>query len=144
MNDASKDDWLDLLLSHLIEPKLGMSAPLFIYDYPASQAALAKTREEAGVKVAQRFEVYVNGIELANGFHELTDATEQRQRFTQDLALRQEKELEVPPLDENLLTALDADFPECAGVALGIDRLLMLQQNLISIKETLSFDVSRI
>ena len=85
MPRGTKDDWLNLLMSHLIEPELGANVPTFIYDYPPSQAALAKTNtDETGTLVAERFELYYCGIELANGFHELTDAATQKERFHQD------------------------------------------------------------
>jgi elongation factor P--(R)-beta-lysine ligase len=116
------DDWLMLLLSELIEPKLGFDAPCMIHDYPKSQAALAKI---AGGK-AQRFEVYVNGIELANGFNELTNAQEQRTRFEKDLTTRKSLNKFMPPIDENFLVALKHGLPNCAGVALGVDRLVMI------------------
>jgi len=118
------DVWLQLLFTHLIEPKLGLECPVFIYDFPASQAMLAKVRRE-NFNIASRFEVYFKGIELANGFHELSDAKEQRKRFKQDLAERQKLNLPPIPLDENFLEALP-NLPDCSGVALGIDRLLLL------------------
>jgi len=116
------DEWLMLLLAELIEPKLGFDAPCMIYDYPTSQAALAKIANNK----AQRFEVYVNGIELANGFNELTNAKEQRLRFEKDLAIRQQLNKVMPPIDQHFLAALEKGLPDCAGVALGVDRLVML------------------
>jgi len=118
-----KDTWLQLLMSEIIEPKL--KATVFVYDYPASQAALAKIRK-AKFPVAERFEVYVDGIELANGFHELQDAREQRQRFLHDLKKREKLGYPKIPIDENFLASLEHGLPACAGVALGIDRLIML------------------
>ena len=138
-----KDDWLMLLLSELIEPKLGFhNTPVFIYDYPASQAALAKVTDlNDTTQVGSRFEVYMNGIELANGFHELQDHTEQKARFEKDLVLR--KFLNKPSLaiDKNFLSALQHGLPNCAGVALGIDRLISLALGEKSIKEVISFVV---
>lgn len=131
------DTWLQLLFTHLIEPKLGQEYPVFIYDFPASQAMLAKVRTEEP-KIASRFEVYFKGIELANGFHELSDAEEQRKRFIQDLATRQELKLPPIPLDENFLLALP-NLPDCSGVALGIDRLLLLAANVTSLNEILCY-----
>lgn len=119
---STTDDWLMMLLSELIEPKLGFDTPCMIYDYPTSQAALAKIKNNK----AQRFEVYVNGIELANGFNELTNAKEQRERFEKDLATRKTLNKFTPPIDENFLSALEHGLPDCAGVALGIDRLVMI------------------
>lgn len=118
-----KDTWLQLLMSEIIEPKL--KNVVFVYDYPASQAALAKIRHNK-FSVAERFEVYVDGIELANGFHELQDAREQRQRFLDDLKKREKLDYPGVPIDEDLLGALEHGMPACAGVALGIDRLIML------------------
>lgn len=120
-----RDTWLNLLITHVIEPTMGIEQPLFLYDYPASQAALAKMRD-GNPPVAERFEVYVNGVELANGFHELTDAKEQAARFEKDLAQRQQLGLSSPKPDKTFLAALEKGLPECAGVALGIDRLIML------------------
>ena len=120
-----KDTWLNLLLSHLIEPKLGLDKPAFIFDYPTSQAALAKIRQD-DPPVSERFEVYINGIELANGFHELTDATEQAARFHAENATRKKMGLAKIPIDEDLIAALKMGLPPCAGVALGVDRLMML------------------
>lgn len=137
--DDNKDNWLNLLLTHCIEPHIGQKKPSFIYDYPASQAALAKIRNDSP-PVAERFEVYINGIELANGFHELTDAKEQLQRFQQDLTAR--KKLGYPPInyDKHLLKALEHGLPDCAGVALGLDRLIMLAIGAKHISEVIAFD----
>lgn len=139
-DEIRKDTWLQLLLTHSIENKLGQDRPTFIYDFPASQAALAKIRYE-NPAVASRFEVYVKGIELANGFHELTDADEQRQRFERELLQRQKLGMHCPPLDQQLLQALP-NIPPCAGVALGIDRLIMLAANANSLEQILPFKVS--
>lgn len=139
-----RDDYLNLLLSLFVEPKLGQGTPTFLTEYPASQASLAKTRRNAdGHAVAERFELYINGLEIANGYFELTDATEQRARFEGDN--RERKALGLPeiPLDEHLLSALESGMPSCAGVALGLDRLLMIQQEVSCIEEVLSFSVAR-
>ncbi len=123
----SRDLCLQWLFSEVIEPKLGQNMPCFIYDYPASQAALAKVMtSDRGVPIAKRFELFYRGVELANGYWELNDASIQRQRFEQDLAMRKQQGIKSVPVDEKLLSALDAGLPDCAGVALGIDRLLML------------------
>lgn len=137
-----RDGWLHLLMSHRVEPSLGRGRPTFILDYPASQAALARVRPGA-LPVAERFEVYVESIELANGFHELTDPEEQRRRFEADLELRREAGLEVVAIDERLLAALESGLPACAGVALGVDRLLMLESGAREVGEVISFAADR-
>lgn len=132
--------WLDLLFSHCIEPHLGAEKPVFLYDYPVSQAALAKIRDE-NPPVASRFEVYFKGIELANGFHELSDANEQRQRFIQNIKERADKNIANAVLDERFLAALEHGLPNVAGVALGVDRLMMLAFGCESIDKVLSFSI---
>jgi len=133
--ERERDALLDLIMSVLVGPRLGQERLTFIYDYPASQAALARVRGA----VASRFEAYWRGIELANGFHELADASEQRKRFEQDLALRTERGLAAPPLDERFLQALEHGMPECAGVALGFDRLVMCVIGATHIEEVIAF-----
>ncbi len=133
-----KDFWLHLLMSHFIEPHLGQHQPIFVTDFPASQAALAKIRDD-NPPVAERFEVYVRGIELANGYHELSDAAEQKRRFLADNQRRDILQLPHIPPDEYLLAALAHGLPTCAGVALGIDRLVMLAVGADSIEEVTSF-----
>ena len=140
--EFDQDTWLQVLMSECIEPKLGTDRPFFIYDFPAKQAALAKL-QPTDPKVASRFEVYCRGVELANGFHELQDAAEQRARFKANLSKRAELNLPLLPIDENFLAALEHGLPNCAGVALGIDRLIMLATNHKDIKEVISFDISR-
>ena len=140
---GDRDLWLDLLMSHILEPQLGGDAIYVIYDYPASQAALARVVTCDDVQVAQRFEVYVNGMELANGYCELTDAQEQRHRFVRDNALRVARGQTERPLDERLLAALAHGLPACSGVALGVDRLLMLASGAASISAVMSFDWAR-
>lgn len=134
------DPWLDLLLTHCIEPHLGQGCLTFVYDYPASQAALARLRP-GDPAVGERFELYVSGLELANGFHELSDAVEQRRRFEAENAARRVQGLPVMPLDERLLSALEAGLPECAGVALGFDRLVMLAAGKTSIQDVIAFPI---
>lgn len=141
--ELSCDGWLDLLMTHIIEPKIGQEKPFFLYDFSISQAALAKIRWQENPPVASRFEVYFKGVELANGFHELQDANEQRKRFTNELQSRKEMNLPVFPIDENFLAALDEGLPDCAGVALGVDRLIMLALDCNSISEVLSFNFER-
>ena len=136
------DGWLDLLLTHCLEAHLGRGCMTFIYDYPPSQAALARVR--AGpAPVGERFELYLEGMELANGFHELTDAGEQQRRFTQDLAERALAGCPTPPLDEAFLAALAAGMPAASGVAVGLDRLLMVKTGACHIDEVLAFPVER-
>lgn len=137
-NDHNRDLWLQTLLINIIEPNLGRERPTFIYDFPVTQAALARISQE-DCPTAERFEVYIKGMELANGFHELADADEQRARFYNDLAKRYTLKLPKIPLDENLLTALAHGLPNCAGVALGVDRLVMLAANASSIKDVVAF-----
>jgi len=138
--DADRDTWLELLMSHIIEPRLGNDEFCFVVDYPPSQAALARLREDGdGEKVASRFELYFHGVELANGYHELIDATEQRARFDADLREREKLNLPGVPVDEKLLAALEHGMPDCSGVALGLDRLIMLAVNGSSLGETMAF-----
>lgn len=142
LGDDERDGWLDLIISCVVEPQLGKGRLTFIYDYPASQAALAKI-QDGNPPVAERFELYLHGVELANGFHELSDDKEQRKRFERDNRLRKEQGLPQQPIDENLLAALANGFPECAGVAIGIDRLLMAVTGVERINEVMAFDVER-
>lgn len=123
--EEDRDTLLQLLFSIGVEPHIGQQVPVFVYDFPASQAALAKINPH-DPRVADRFEVYFKGIELANGFHELDNAKEQLARFEQDNRKRLQMGLEEQPIDYHLIAALEAGLPECAGVALGIDRLIML------------------
>lgn len=124
--ESSRQSWLDLLFSHAVEPNLGHDLPTLIIDYPPATAALAKTAlDKDGNLVAKRFELYINGIEIANAYDELADSEALRQRFEQDNALRRHHNLPVMPIDEHLLAACD-DLPPCSGIAVGIDRLLMV------------------
>lgn len=138
-----RDTCLQFLMSSQIEPRLGQRAPVFVYDYPASQAALAQLNPR-DPRLAERFEVYYKSMELANGFHELRDANEQRQRFQQEQARRERQGQPNTPLDEYFLAALEAGMPDCCGVALGVDRLLMLMLGAEHIDEVLSFPLGRI
>jgi lysyl-tRNA synthetase class 2 len=137
-----RDGWLNLLLSHLIEPGLGQQKMTFLYDYPASQAALAKV-SDGSPAVAERFELYISGIEIANGFHELDDPVEQQHRFEKDNSQRQQAGQPTLPMDKWLLDALSEGLPPCAGVALGIDRLIMVLMGRDNIRDVISFDFSR-
>lgn len=123
--EEDRDTLLQLLFSIGVEPHIGQRVPAFVYDFPASQAALAKINPQ-DPRVADRFEVYFKGIELANGFHELDNAKEQLARFKEDNRKRLAMGLEEQPIDYHLIAALESGLPECAGVALGIDRLIML------------------
>lgn len=136
-DEQDREQYLFLLMSHVIEPKLASYAePIVIYDYPASQAALAQIKGD----VAERFEVFYRGVELANGFHELSDVDEQRMRFEQDNQKRQSMGLSKKPIDKYLLQALEHGLPDCSGVALGIDRLISLALGQESLSTVLAFD----
>lgn len=137
--EDSRQNWLDLLFSHAVEPNLGHELPTLIIDYPPATAALAKTAlDKDGHLVAKRFELYINGIEIANAYDELADGQALRQRFEQDNALRCEHRLPSMPIDEHLLAACD-DLPPCSGVAVGIDRLLMVLTGAQNLQEVISF-----
>ncbi len=138
--ERDRDVWLDLILTHAVEPQLGREGLCFIYDYPASQAALARLNPD-NPQVAERFELYYQGVELANGFHELADAEEQRKRFSAELETRKVQGLDTVPMDEHLLAALEEGFPPCAGVALGVDRLVMLALGAESLAEVMAFTI---
>lgn len=135
--------YMDLLFSHFIEPSLGFDTPIFLTDFPPEMASLAKVRlDEDGEEVAARFEVYIEGLELANAYDELLDASVLRARFEADNQERDKLGLQVMPLDENLLAAL-AHMPECSGIALGIDRLLMVATQKLNIEQVIAFPASR-
>lgn len=141
------DDWLHVFMSHCIEPQLGRHRPCFVYDFPISLAALSRivpATDDRLYPVAARFEVYYKGIELANGFHELCDANEQRSRFVANMAMREQLGLAALPLDEYFLGALAHGLPDCSGVALGFDRLVMLALGHDTLQSVLSFDFSRV
>jgi lysyl-tRNA synthetase class 2 len=139
---ASKDTWLQLLFSTFIEPHLGFDTPVFVYDFPASQASLARLHPDDPNK-AMRVEVFINGMELGNGFDELQDPTQQRSRFEADNAIRSELGLPLKPIDPYLLAALEQGLPQCSGIAIGIDRLIMCALQKNRIEEVLCFDWSR-
>lgn len=141
-NITDCDTWLNLLLSHCIEPKLGADRPCCIYNFPVSQAALARINPDGFT--AARFEFYYHGMELANGFHELQNANEQRLRFQANNRKRTELGLSSMPIDEYFLAALQSGLPDCAGVALGIDRLIMLAAKTEDIRNVISFDIERV
>lgn len=141
VTETNIDTLLQCLFCFVIEPLIGLDRPIAIYNFPASQAALAKLDDDN--RVAQRFEFYYQGIELANGFHELQDAQEQLSRFEHDNIIREKEGLQPQPIDQHLIDALTHGLPNCAGVALGIDRLIMLAINKQHINQVISFDVNR-
>ncbi|WP_372763118.1 elongation factor P--(R)-beta-lysine ligase [Pseudoalteromonas sp.] len=140
--ETHKDTLLQLLFCMKVEPTIGQHKPCFVYHFPASQAALAQICEHDS-RVAGRFELYYKNMELANGFNELTNATEQAKRFAEDNAYRAAHGLKQVPIDGHLIAALEHGLAPCAGVAMGIDRLVMLATNKDKIKEVIAFDVAR-
>ena len=141
--DDDRDGWLNLLLAECIQPQLGQTTPTILYDFPAGQAALARIRTDGETPVAERFELYFRGVELANGYHELLDPAELRRRNAAANAARIADG--KPPLPENsrLLDAMQAGLPEFAGVALGFDRVVMLAAGAKSLAEVLAFPIDR-
>jgi lysyl-tRNA synthetase class 2 len=135
-----RDAKLDLLMGLIVGPQLGRGNPCFVCDYPASQAALARLKPGMP-RVAARFELYLDGLELANGFHELAQPEEQRARFARDLSLRATRAQVQAPLDENFLAALDSGLPDCAGVALGFDRLVAIALGADKLADAMAFSV---
>lgn len=139
-DESDRDEWLNLLLATWVEPRLGIERPEILYHYPASQSSLAKVvRLPLGYDVAERFELYYRGIELANGFHELTDAAEQRRRFEEVNAARWKDGRRPLPMSESLLAAMEHGLPDCTGCALGFDRLVMLALGRTDIGEVMAF-----
>lgn len=153
LTGLDRNDCLDLLFSSCIEPQLGQKPGqkkgnelqgVFVYDYPATLSALARLREDDnGQQVAARFELFVNGVELANGYHELLDGDEQLKRFKEEQKKRKARGLPAYPFDQRLVAALKHGMPDCAGVALGIDRLLMLMLKTATIQDVLAFSFER-
>lgn len=141
-NDSEADrrqSWLDLLFSHAVEPHLGHDLPTLIIEYPPATAALAKTTlDKEGNEVAKRFELYINGIEIANAYDELADGQALRARFEKDNQLRARHDLPVMPIDEHLIKASD-DLMPCSGIAVGIDRLFMVIVGAGSLEEVIPF-----
>lgn len=135
------DVLLQVLFSECIETKIGLNRPCFIYNYPKNQSALAKISLEDS-RVAERFECYFRGVELANGFNELTDANEQKLRFEKDNEKRVALGKTEKPLDKLFINALESGLPNCAGVAVGIDRLIMLALDKKSIESTMTFNIT--
>jgi len=138
---AERGMLLDFLFSHSVQPALG-NGRVYVYDYPASQAELARVRASQP-PVAERFELFVNGVEIANGYHELANADEQRERFAADGCARKRLGLDQMPVDERLLAALGHGLPDCAGVAVGLDRLIMIAAGETSIEAVMAFPVTR-
>jgi lysyl-tRNA synthetase class 2 len=138
--EASRDQWLDLLMSHLLQPQLATAGMVFVYDYPPSQAALARVKQVQNVSVSERFELFADGVELANAYVEETDHAEMAARFERDNTVLESRSEPARPVDERLLAAMEAGLPECAGVALGLDRLLLLSQGCAGIEDVISFD----
>ncbi|TAN66320.1 MAG: EF-P lysine aminoacylase GenX [Methylobacter sp.] len=134
--------WLDLIFSHNVQPHLGENALCMVYGYPACQSSLARLNEQ-NPQITDRVELFINGVELGNGYYELADAEEQDRRFDKELAVRQQKKLPVFAKDRRLIAALQEGLPECSGVAIGLDRLLMLLSGSASIDDVLSFSIHR-
>ena len=144
LSEDDRDGWLNWLLAELVEPQLGDEVPVFLTDFPASQAALAKThRRDDDVDVAHRFELYIDGIEFCNGYHELTDAAILRERMAEQSRLRAAAGLRPLPQQSRLLQAMEAGLPESAGVALGFDRLLMFTLGTDTIDAVIPFPFAR-
>ncbi len=142
--DDDRDLWLDILMTHAIEPNMGEGL-ILVYDFPQTQAALARREvDEQGELIARRFEAYIGGVELANGYWELCDFEEQIQRFADDLQKRETQGLAQYPSDQHLVQALKQGMPECAGVALGVDRLLMISTGIDDIRQLLAFPFERV
>lgn len=134
-----RQNWLDLLFSHAVEPNLGHDLPTLIIEYPPATAALAKTAlDKEGNKIAKRFELYINGIEIANAYDELADGPALRARFEQDNQLRHRHGLPKMPIDEHLVAASD-DLIPCSGIAVGVDRLLMVIKGAKTLEEVIAF-----
>ncbi len=140
----TRDDWLDLLMTHRLQPSFAADAITVVHDWPATQAALARLRADGSgaSAVAERFELYLGPLEVANGYHELNDAAEQRARFERDLEIRAGRGDVRPPVDDALIAALPS-MPDCAGVALGVDRLLMGLLGTPRIADVLAYDFAR-
>jgi lysyl-tRNA synthetase class 2 len=138
-DESERNDWLDLIMTQAIEPVLRERGFVFVFDFPASQASLARI-SEGSTPVAERFELFANGVELANGFHELTDPEEQKSRFHNEVAIRSKLGLMPVAMDQQLLAALQHGLPDCSGVAVGLDRMLMCLANKHDISAVLAFD----
>lgn len=142
LNVSSRDDILNVVLASLVEPKLGLGTPEFLYDYPASQAALARISPQDS-RVARRFELYCVGVELCNGYYELTDPAELAERDRMNNASRETEKSEQLPGATRMLAAMQHGLPECSGVALGFDRLLMVATGMTCLDQVIPFPFSR-
>ena len=140
-SDATNDDLIDLLFSELVQPSLGTNAPIILYDYPGSQSQLAKTQEQENGRVARRFELFVDGVELANGYDELVDPNVLRARVERVSEERKRDGAQELPKESRLLAAMDAGYPDSSGCALGIDRFLMTLLGVDSIDAVLAFPI---
>lgn len=134
--------WLDFLFSHVVQPQLSGDILYLVYGYPACFSSLARNNCENPL-VTDRVEMFLNGVELGNGYQELGDVLEQNRRFDTEIAMRQAQNLPKVNKDERLLAALDAGLPDCAGIALGLDRILMLLSGAASIEEVVAFPIDR-
>jgi len=139
--ELDNDILLQFIFTEIIEPNIGNDAPCFVYNFPKSQASLAKLCANDD-RVAQRFECYYQGVELVNGFNELTDSKKQAERFQEDNKKRKQLSMQEKPIDDNFISALTCGLPQCSGVALGVDRLIMLALKAKNITEVISFPVS--
>ncbi|MFO0917346.1 MAG: EF-P lysine aminoacylase EpmA [Planctomycetaceae bacterium] len=145
LDEQDRDGWLNFLLAELVEPRLGREQPTFLYHYPASQAALARVSSSGhgNVGVAERFELYVHGVELCNGYHELTDAETLASRTREQARLRADSGLRPLPAPDRLLRAMQVGLPESTGVALGWDRLVMLALEKPTLADVIAFPFDR-
>ncbi len=134
--------WLDFIFSHQIQPHLGQNALCMVHGYPACMSSLARNNQD-NPAIADRVELFINGVELGNGYYELSDAKEQERRFDNEIAVRQDNKRPNAVKDERLLAALEVGLPNCSGIAIGLDRLLMLLSNSATIDEVLAFSISR-
>lgn len=143
-NDCDRDSWLNLIMSEIVEPRLGLVNPVIVFHFPPTQSALAKVCVDGeGDEVAERFELYVNGVELANGYHELLDANELERRNEKVNLQRVSDGCSPLPTDSELLEAMRHGLPACSGVALGVDRLLMVLLEKESIGDVIAFPIDR-
>lgn len=139
---GDRDDWLNLLFSEVVQPKLGADSPTIVTHYPASQSALARVCDEDS-RVAERFELFIRGVELANGYHELLDAAELKRRNDEVGRQRLSDGKSALPIESRLIAAMEHGLPSCSGCALGLDRLLMIMANAEAIDQVISFPIER-
>jgi lysyl-tRNA synthetase class 2 len=134
--------WLDFIFSHKVQPRLGENALCMVYDYPACQSSLARINADNSL-VVDRVEIFINGTELGNGYYELTDVAEQDRRFDKEIAIRKQRQRPATVKNKHLIAALEAGLPDCSGMAIGLDRLLMLLSDSASIQDVLNFPLHR-